>query len=67
MELEQWIVIGADRVRSDAGLGQDATEHPADRGAIERSGVHGNADNPARLQIHDDHHPVRFQYQRLAS
>jgi len=67
MEFEQWIVIGADRFRSDAGPGQDATEHAANSVAIQRSSIDGNAYNLARVLIHDDHYPVRFKDQRLAS
>ena len=47
--------------------GDDATEHAVYRGAIQRLGVDGDADNPARVLIHDNHYPMRFQYQRLAS
>lgn len=41
--------------------------HAAHHGAIQRSGTYGNAHNPAQVLIHDNHHPMRFKYQRLES
>ncbi len=38
----------------------DVSEHAADRRTIQRARVDCDADNPARVLIHDDHHPVRL-------
>lgn len=68
MKLEERIMIGAERPRNGAaGLGQDASEHAAGRGAVQRAGVDAKADNPARVLIHDDHNPVCLENQRFAS
>jgi hypothetical protein len=42
-------------------------EHPAESRTIDRSWLHGEADDAAGKLIHHDHHPVRLEDQRFTT
>ncbi len=58
VEPEQRIVIGAEVLRSRLAS-NGLLEHPAQRHPIDDSGIHAQSNNPARVLVHYDQHPVR--------
>ena len=45
----------------------NVTKHPADRRTIRRAATHDKPDNPTRVLVHHNHHPMRPEDQRLTA
>src|SRR6516225_5638142 len=60
------IVIGAEEVRHPALPSNGAVEHPTKCDTIDRAGMDAEANDPARVLIHDHQDPVGPQRCRLA-
>ena len=58
MELEQRIMIAAEVARQSRCASDCMVEHTADGRTIDRTRLHGEADDSAGELIHHDHHPV---------
>ena len=66
MVFKQGIVVGTQvgwRSRAEISV----TKHPAGRRTIWRAATHGKSDDPPRALVHDGHHPVRPEDQRLTA
>ena len=62
----QGIVIGAEEVRHPALPSNGAVEHATKCDTIDRAGMDAEANDPARVLIHDHQNPVGTQRCRLA-
>ena len=62
----QGIVIGAEEVRHPALPSNGAVEHPTKCDTIDRAGMDAEANDPARVLIHDHQNPVGPQHGRFA-
>ena len=60
------IVIGAEEVRHPALPSNGAVEHPTKCDTIDRAGMDAEANDPARVLIHDHQNPVGPQRCRFA-
>ena len=60
------IVIGAEEVRHPALPSNGAVEHPTKCATIDRTGMDAEANDPARVLIHDHQDPVGPQHGRFA-
>ena len=66
MVFKQGIVVGTQagwRSRAE----NNVTKHPADRRTIRRAATHGKSDDPTRVLVHHNHHPMRPEDQRLTA
>jgi len=66
LEPIKWIVVGAEVVRHPALRSNGAVEHPTKCDTIDRSRMDAEANDPARVLIHDDEDPVGPQRCRFA-
>src|SRR5215469_9566838 len=60
------IVIGAEEVRHPGLPSNGVVEHPTKCGTIDRAGMDAEANDPARVLIHDHQGPVGSQHGRFA-
>ena len=60
------IVVGAHVLRHPELPSNGAVEHPTERGTIERSRMDAEANDSARMLIHDHQDPVGSQHGRVA-
>jgi hypothetical protein len=66
MEPVEWIVVGADVLRQPALASNGAVKHPTECDSIDGAGMDAEANDSARILIHDDQDPVGPQRGRLA-
>jgi hypothetical protein len=67
VKLIKRIVVGAEVVWQPALPSNGAVEHSKECDPIDRTGMNAEADDPARVLIHDDQNPVGPQRGRLAA
>ena len=63
---KQGIVVGT-QVGWRSRAENNVTKHPADRRTIRRAAMHGKPDNPTRVLVQHNHHPMRSKDQRLTA
>ncbi len=59
-EFEQGIIVGTEPA-GQGEVGDDLVEHAAKRGTVDRGRLDGEADNTARILVHDDKDPVGLE------
>jgi hypothetical protein len=66
MKPEQRVMIGTEALGKRLSA-PSLVEHTADANAVDRRGFETESDDPARKDIHDDHHPEALQQDGLAA